>query len=146
MRVGENRLKRSVTSMPRLSRTAVLLTGFVIGLGLWLLPAFLLHEYEPWDGKGPWYSLALFIGGLLLGLLGPGRPGAAVAGIFAGQLAVLLWRVVAHPATGELWMVGVVFVGGYWLVAAGFGALSGGALRRRLGPDAGDRRVSDRRA
>jgi hypothetical protein len=131
--------------MPRLSRLAVLLTGFIIGLGLWLLPALLLHESEPWDGKRPWYQLALVVSGLLLGFLGPGRPGAAVAGVFAGQLVVLLWRVVAHPETSELWLVGVIFLAGYTFVAAGIGALLGGALRRRLGPDAGDRRVSDRR-
>ena len=131
--------------MPRLSRPAVLLGGFVLGLALWLIPTFVLHEYEPWDGRGPWYQLALVAGGLLLGFLGPGRPGAAVAGIFAGQLAVLLWRVVAQPATSELWMVGVVFLAGYSFVAAGLGALIGSALRRRLGPEAGDRRVSDRR-
>lgn len=132
--------------MPRLSRPAVLLIGFAIGLSLWLLPALVLHESEPWDGKGPWYQLALVATGLILGFLGPGRPGSAVAGVFAGQLFVLLWRVVAHPETSELWMVGVVFLAGYTFVATGIGALIGSALRRRLGPDTGNRRVSDRRA
>jgi hypothetical protein len=131
--------------MPRLSRTAVLLVGFLLGLGLWLLPALLMRGSEPWDGNGPWYQLALVAGGLVLGFLGPGRPGAAVAGIFGGQLAILLWRVVTRPGSSELWMVGVVLLAGYTFVAAGIGALLGGMLRRRLGPDTGNRRISDRR-
>jgi hypothetical protein len=132
--------------MPRLSRPAVLLIGFAIGLSLWLLPALVLHESEPWDGNGPWYQLALVAAGLILGFFGPGRPGSAVAGVFGGQLAVLLWRVVTRPETSELWLVGVVFLAGYTFVATGIGALIGSALRHRLGPDTGDRRVSDRRA
>jgi hypothetical protein len=104
-----------------------------------------MRESEPWVGTGPWYQLALVAGGLVLGFLGPGRPGAAVAGIFAGQLAILLWRVMTRPASSELWMVGVVLLAGYTFVAAGIGALLGSALRRRLGPDTGNRRISDRR-
>jgi hypothetical protein len=105
-----------------------------------------MRESVPWDGNGPWYQLALLAGGLVLGFLGPGRPGAAVAGMFGGQLAILLWRVATRPGSSELWMVGVVLLAGYTFVAGGIGALLGGALRRRLGPDAADdRRVSDRR-
>jgi hypothetical protein len=132
--------------MPRLSRKAILLVGFFLGLALWLLPALLMRESAPWDGNSPWYQLALVAAGLILGFLGPGRPGAAVAGVFAGQLAILLWRVATRPGSGELWMIGVVLLAGYTFVASGIGALLGGALRRRLGPDAaGERRVSDRR-
>jgi hypothetical protein len=130
--------------VPRLSRPVVLLIGFLLGLGLWLVPAQLLGEPEPWDANGPAYPLALFGSGLLLGFFGPGRPGAAVAGLFGGQLAVLISRVVTSPETSELWLVGVVMLGGYTFVASGIGALLGSAVRRRVGmwPD---RRVSDRR-
>jgi hypothetical protein len=132
--------------MPRLSRKAVLLIGFVIGLGLWLTPTLLLGMPVPWDGHGPAYPLALFAVGLILGWLGPGRPGAAVAGVFLGQLVILVWRTVALPESRELWLVTVVLLAGYTFVASGIGALLGSALRRRLGPDAaGDRRVADRR-
>ena len=132
--------------MPRLSRRAVLAIGFVIGLGLWLVPAEFLNQSEPWDGNGPAYPLALLCSGLLLGFLGPGRPGAAVAGVFVGQLAVLLWRVVTSPENSELWLVGVVMLAGYTFVATGVGALLGSLVRRRAGPDGHvDRRVSDRR-
>jgi hypothetical protein len=133
--------------MSRLSRHAILAIGFILGLGLWLLPSQILGHTEPWDGNSPAYPLALFGGGLLLGILGPGRPGAAASGIFLGQLVVLLWRAVSSPETSELWLVGVVMLAGYTFVAAGAGALLGSFLRRRLaGPEADRRRVPDRRA
>jgi hypothetical protein len=132
--------------VPRLSRRAVLIVGLVIGLGLWLVPAGFMNLSEPWDGNGPAYPLALVICGMVLGFLGPGRPGAAVTGIFLGQLAVLIWRVVTRPENSELWLVGVVMLAGYTFVAAGIGAMLGSLLRRRLHPDAAvERRVSDRR-
>ena len=133
--------------MPRLSRRAVIVIGFVIGLGLWLIPARFLGQAEPWDGNSPAYPLALFLSGVLLGWLSPGRPGAAATGVFLGQLVVLLWRVIASPENSELWLVGVVMLAGYTFVAAGLGALAAGLMRRKLRPDAeSERRVSDRRA
>ncbi|HKP49144.1 MAG TPA: hypothetical protein VJU17_03945 [Gemmatimonadales bacterium] len=132
--------------MPRLSRRAILALSFVIGLALWLIPAGFLHQSEPWDGNGPAYPLALLGSGLLLGFLAPGRPGTIVAGMFLGQLAVLLWRVISSPENSELWLVGVVMLAGYTFVASGLGALIGGVLRRRMHPDLPvERRVSDRR-
>lgn len=132
--------------MSRISRHVVLLVGFVIGLGLWIFPAEFLGHTEPWDGNSPAYPLALFSAGLLLGVLAPGRPGAAASGIFLGQLAVLLWRVFTSPETSELWLVGVVMLAGYTFVAAGAGALLGSFLRRRIaGRELDRRRVPDRR-
>lgn len=132
--------------MPRLSRRAVLLLGLVIGLGLWLVPAQLWGEREPWNSSGPAYPLALLGSGLSLGFLGPGRPGAAVAGIFAGQFLMLVGRVVTNPGTNELWVVSALLLAGYTFVVTGVGALLGSLIRRRLTPDNDpDRRVSDRR-
>jgi hypothetical protein len=132
--------------MPRLSRRAVLLVGFVIGLGLWLIPGLFLGTSVPWDGHGPAYPLALLMVGLLLGFFGPGRPGAAVAGVFLGQLVVLLWQVATRAGSRELWLVSVVLLAGYTFVATGIGAFLGNELRRRLSPEArSERRVSDRR-
>jgi hypothetical protein len=132
--------------LPRLTRRTVLAIGFVIGLALWLIPATFLNQAEPWDGNSPAYPIALLCSGLLLGFLGPGRAGAAAAGVFLGQLAVLLWRVVASPENSELWLVGVVMLAGYTFVATGLGALGGSLLRRRLTSEPqADRRVSDRR-
>ena len=132
--------------MSRLSRQAVLALAFVIDLALWLVPAGLFNQPEPWDGNGPAYPVALFCAGFLLGLVAPGRPATATAGVFLGQLVVLLWRVVASPENSELWLVGVVMLAGYTFVATGIGALLGGLIRRKTSPDApAERRVSDRR-
>jgi hypothetical protein len=131
--------------VPRLSRRIVLLIGFVIGLGLWLIPARFLGQAEPWDGNSPAYPLALFLSGVVLGFLGPGRPGAAATGVFLGQLVVLVYRVVTSPENSELWLVGVVMLAGYSFVATGLGALLGGLLRRKLTLEPDERRVSDRR-
>lgn len=105
----------------------------MLGLGLWLLPALLLGEPEPWDSDGRAYPAALLGSGLVLGFLGPGRPGAAVAGVFGGQLLVLLGRVVASPGTSELWLVGAMILAVYTLVVTGLGALMGSAARAWLG-------------
>ena len=132
--------------MPQLSRRTVLLVGFVIGLAIWLVPAQFLGQAEPWDGNSLVYPLALFASGLLLGVLGPGKPGAAATGVFLGQLLVLLSRVVTSPENSELWLVGVVMLAGYTFVASGLGALLGGLIRRRLSPaQEPDRRISERR-
>jgi hypothetical protein len=130
--------------VPQLSRRTVLLLGFIIGLAIWLIPAQFFGQGEPWDGNSPAYPVALFASGLLLGLLGPGKPGAAASGVFLGQLLVLLSRVVTSPENSELWLVGVVMLAGYTFVATGLGALLAGLIRRRLGHEA-DRRVSERR-
>jgi hypothetical protein len=115
--------------LPRLPRRAALLLGSGLGVGLWLVPTLLLGEPEPWDSDGPGYPLALLGSGLVLGFLGPGHLAAAVAGVFGGQFLVLLGRVLASPATSELWVVGAMFLAGYTLVVTGFGALLGRAAR-----------------
>jgi hypothetical protein len=129
-----------------ISRRTVFVVGFLLGLAIWLVPATFLGQSEPWDGNGPWYSLALLLGGLLLGYLGSAHSFAAVAGIFAGQLVVLLGRVISSPENSELWLVGVVFLAGYTFVATGLGAVLGTVLRRRLAPAprGEDRRSGDR--
>lgn len=133
--------------MPRLSRRAVLIAGFILGLALWLVPWLLLGESEPWDGHGPAYPLTLLLLGLGLGFLGPGRPGAAAAGLFAGQFLVLIYLVMTRPGSSETWMISVLLLGGYTFVVAGIGAFLGGILRQRFFPQAdADRRVADRRA
>lgn len=131
--------------MPRLSRRAVLLIGLLLGLALWLVPAFLFGDPDPWDDPNPAYAIALLACGFLLGFLGPGYLFAAVAAVFAGQLVVLLSRVLSSAQTSELWAVSAMMLGGYTFVVTGLGAFLGSFLRRRLSPTGGDRRVSDRR-
>lgn len=128
--------------MPRLSRLAVLILGAALGLALWVVPALLSDESPPWNSQGPVYAVGLLIIGFILGFLGPGQPIAAVAGVFSGQLLVLLTRIVATSAMRELWLVSAMLLAGYTVVAAGVGAVLGNALRRRLVPvpRQGDRR------
>jgi hypothetical protein len=126
-------------------RARIFLIAFVLGLGLWLIPSRLSSEAGPWDGNNPAYPLALFVAGLVLGWFAPGLPGAAASGLFLGQLVVLLIRVLGSAETRAVWMVSVVMLAGYTFVATGIGAMLGGALRRRLGRRAAERRVSDRR-
>jgi hypothetical protein len=129
-----------------LSRRTVVVTGFVLGVVLWLAPTLLFAGGQPWDGKGPAYPLVLLAAGLLLGFLGPGRPGAAATGLFLGQLVVLLWRVWSSPETSELWLVSLAILAGYTYIVTGIGALVGSFVRHRFGPrPQDDRRVSDRR-
>lgn len=128
--------------MPRLSRLVVLILGAVLGLALWVVPALLSDESLPWNSRGPVYAVGLLIIGFILGFFGPGQPIAAVAGVFIGQLLVLLTRIVATSAMRELWLVSAMLLAGYTVVAAGVGAVLGNALRRRLVPvpRQGDRR------
>ena len=129
--------------MPRLSRLAVFIVGAALGLALWVVPALLSDESLPWNSQGPVYAVALLIIGFILGFLGPGQPIAAVAGVFIGQLLVLLSRVLTASATSELWLVSGMLLAGYTVVAGGIGAVLGNALRRRLVPVA---RGEDRRS
>lgn len=120
--------------MLRLTRLAVIIVGFALGLAMWALPPLLFNQAQPWNGRGPAYALTLVVAGLLLGFFGPRQLFAAVAGVLGGQLVVLLGRVIRTPAGNELWMVSVLLVAGYTFVATGAGALLGTALRQRLGP------------
>jgi hypothetical protein len=128
--------------MPRLSRLAVFIVGAALGLSLWVVPALLSDESLPWNSQGPVYAVGLLIIGFILGFLGPGQPIAVVAGVFIGQLLVLLSRIVATSATSELWLVSTMLLAGYTVVAGGIGTMLGNALRRRLVPvpRGGDRR------
>jgi hypothetical protein len=128
--------------MPRLSRLTVFIVGAALGLALWVVPALLSEESLPWNGQGPVYAVGLLIIGFILGFLGPGQPIAAVAGVFVGQLLILLNRIVATSVTSDLWLVSTMLLAGYTVVASGAGAMLGNALRRRLVPvpRGGDRR------
>ena len=120
--------------MPRLSRLAVFIVGAALGLALWVVPALLSDESLPWNSQGLVYAVGLLIIGFILGFLGPGQPIAVVAGVFIGQLLVLLTRIVATSATSELWLVSTMLLAGYTVVAGGIGAMLGNGLRRRLVP------------
>ena len=132
--------------MPRLSRRAVLALSLIIGLALWLIPAGFLHQSVPWNGSGLVPFSPSSGAGSSSGFWLPVDQ-ALLPGMFLGQLAILLWLVVASRENRALWLVEVVMLAGYTFVATGLGTLIGSVLRRRMHPELpAERRVSDRRA
>ena len=106
-----------------------LLVGIAIGAAIWLLSPMISGRREPWDSEGVYYPGALLIAGLLGGLLLAEHSRWLAAGIFVGQVLVLLGGVLNDPSSGGLWPLGVVFLALYSLLAL-LGAALGSGLRR----------------
>ena len=104
--------------------------GLVLGAAVWLLSPAITGHREPWDAPGVYYAGALLVGGALGGLLVPGHWVEVTIGIFAGQSLVMLGGVMAEPAIGGLWPLGIMFLGVYTSLAL-LGAALGSAWRRR---------------
>ena len=107
--------------------------GFLIGLSLgaaiWLLSPLVTGRREPWDAEGAYYVGTLFGAGILGGLAVPTHWGSTTFGVFTGQALVLLGGVLAEPASGGLWPLGLVFLGFYSVLAL-FGTGVGATLHR----------------
>ena len=106
--------------------------GVALGAGIWMLSASVTGQAEPWDSPGMYYQAALLGAGLIGGWLVADHWIEVAVGIFTGQAVVLLARLLADPATGGLWPLGVVLLGLYSLLALA-GAATGAGLRRMLG-------------
>ena len=100
-----------------------------MGAAIWLLSALITGRDEPWDAPGFYYPGALLAAGVIGGFLFPGRWSVVTLGIFVGQAAVLMMRVMADPASGGLWPLGLIFMAAYSLLAL-VGALIGNAASR----------------
>ncbi len=124
-------------SAPRPDRRTRISTGLPIGLalgaGIWILSTSITGHQEPWDSPGMYYAASLLGAGVIGGLLVPGHWAEVAVGVFTGQAMVLLARVLAEPASGGLWPLGIVFLGFYSLLAL-VGARLGSGLRRALRP------------
>jgi hypothetical protein len=124
-------------SAPRLDRWTQLSSGLPIGLalgvGIWLLSGVITGRAEPWDAPGLFYVVALIWCGALGGFLVPGHWIEVAVGIFTGQAVVLVARVLAEPASGGLWPLGLLVLGLYSSLAL-MGAVLGSALRRLAKP------------
>jgi len=120
---------------PRLERwiriSSGLPVGLALGAGIWVLSASITGHREPWDSSGMYYAAALLGAGVIGGFLVPGHWAEVAVGVFAGQAVVLLARVLAEPASGGLWPLGLLFLGFYSLLAL-VGAGLGSGLRRAV--------------
>jgi hypothetical protein len=103
--------------------------GLVLGAGIWVLSASITGHREPWDSQSMYYATALLGAGLIGGFLNPGHWAEVAVGVFTGQAVVLLAGVLAEPASGGLWPLGILFLGIYSLLAV-VGAGLGSGLRR----------------
>jgi hypothetical protein len=125
---------------PRLDRwirvSSGLPVGLALGAGIWVLSASITGYREPWDSPGMYYAAALFGAGVIGGFLVPGHWGEVAVGVFTGQALVLLARVLAEPASGGLWPLGLLSLGFYSLLAL-VGAGLGSGLRRAMGGRSG---------
>ncbi len=124
-------------STPRLERpihiSSGLPIGLVLGAGIWVLSASITGRQEPWDSPGMYYAGALLGAGLVGGFLVPAHWVEVAVGVFIGQALVLLARVLADPANGGLWPLGVLLLGFYSLLSL-LGAALGSRLRRMTAP------------
>jgi len=110
-------------------RRSAFLLGIALGVAIWLLSPFITGHREPWDAEGGYYFIALLLAGILGGLVLPEYWGSMAIGIFAGQAVVLVSGVVADPASGGLWPLGLLFLAFYSVLGL-FGAAVGTGLSR----------------
>jgi len=101
------------------------LFSFVGGAMVWALSPFLSGQVEPWDAKGFYYSAALLIVGLIVGLARPKHVWSHYAGIILGQLTYMLGFLPSSP----LIPVGFAILAAYSTIALA-GAASGAWFRR----------------
>jgi hypothetical protein len=103
------------------ARTALTLAiSAAAGALIWILSPWITGQSEPWDAEGPFYLVALVVGGALAGALAPRPRWAHHVGAFAGQL---LYELVALHV-GPLLVLGVVFLLAYSLVFATAAAMT----------------------
>ncbi|MBD1995022.1 hypothetical protein H6G00_00045 [Leptolyngbya sp. FACHB-541] len=106
------------------------LFSFVGGAMVWALSPFLSGQVEPWDAKGLYYSAALLIVGLTVGLARPKHVWSHYAGIMLGQLTYMLFFLPGSLLPGSLLIpVGVAFLAAYSIIALA-GVASGAWFRR----------------
>jgi hypothetical protein len=118
--------------MLKLDRRAALLIGVGLGAAIWLISPLITGQREPWDAEGGYYPAALLGAGILGGVVTPRHWLAVALGVFGGQVMVLLGGVMAEPASGGLWPLGILFLGVYSVLAL-LGAGLGASVRRLAG-------------
>lgn len=82
----------------------------------------------PWDAEGPYYVLALALGGAVAGAILPAHPEFHYCGAVLGQAACDLLFLPSQP----LLAIGLLFLLGYSAIFL-FAQVAAAALRKRLG-------------
>jgi hypothetical protein len=98
--------------------------ALLLGFGVWAAAPLLVGRREPWDATGPFYSLVMVLGGMLIGWWQEGGYVAGYFGAWAGQVLALVFL----PAHDESWLsLGLVTTGaGSLLTLAGLALGTGG--------------------
>ncbi|HEY0984115.1 hypothetical protein [Schlesneria sp. T3-172] len=73
------------------------LVAVAMGAGIWALSPIVTGKTEPWDSRGPYYSIALLTGGVLSAAVCPRYFWLAPIGIQIGVLAFMLLRGIIGP-------------------------------------------------
>ncbi|MDO5654106.1 MAG: hypothetical protein Q4G39_08380 [Brachymonas sp.] len=106
----------------------VLVTA-ALAAAIWVLSEPLTGQAEPWDAFGSYYLAALFITGLLGGLLFAAPYWTYYVGAYLGQAAYLAFAFLSRP--DGLILIGLAFLLGYCVVAV-LGAMLGSWAHQRI--------------
>ena len=84
--------------------------GVFLGMVIWACSPIIAGSVEPWDAKGAYYSIALFLSGIIGALIYHKKYLSTVLGIVIGQIIfILIFRF------GPLWIIGIA-----WIVGTSF--------------------------
>ncbi len=112
--------------------------AMALGAAIWLASPYVTGRREPWDAHSPYYIIALFGAGMVMGLLEPRRFWRWPVAIYAGQCAaVLALTWVRHDDLGLFVPMGMIVLAVYTLLSW-FGSAVGAALRRLVSRKSGD--------
>jgi hypothetical protein len=103
-----------------------------LGFGIWASSPVLTGHAEPWDSEHAFYSVALLIGGSVLGLLRSRHLLLCYLGAWSGQVVAL----AVLPGLDRGWLLlGVITtaMGSVWILP---GAVAGRVFRRAVDGDA----------
>jgi len=84
----------------------VLSAGFILGALIWTYSPGITSEIEPWDAKGIYYLLSLFLAGAAASLLSPRHFWLAPVGVYIGQF-VYVFAHMTEPS--PFWPIGMMF-------------------------------------
>ncbi len=94
----------------------LILCTIIIGFLIWYLSPFLTGKKEPWDAQSPYYSLSLFMGGFIFGVIRPKKVWLFPIGILIGQILFGIIMVGFYFFAGLIFLVlfsSLSFLGAY---------------------------------